>query len=151
MPSLPFHLRTRAQFLAALQERFQMGPAIYVKLEQDQAAFLPRFFGESQVGLVLFGLGLLGVLALFGLLMVRFPNLPDQLPFRYASDGTPDLVRSKASLFLLPGIGLLAWLANGLWGMWMAYRKQVVGAYMLWGGAIIVQLCSLLALKSLLP
>jgi hypothetical protein len=60
-------------------------------------------------------------------------------------------VRNKSALFLLPGIGLLAWLANGLWGMWMAHRKQLIGAYMLWGGAIIVQICSLLALKSLLP
>jgi hypothetical protein len=140
-----------AAFLVALQERFQMGPAIQLKVKREQAAILPRLFGENQIGLTLVGLGLVGVLALFGLLMFRFPGLPAQLPFRSASAGLPEVVNNKSALFLLPGIGLLAWLINGAWGMWMVYRKQLLGAYMLWGGAIIVQICSLLALKSLLP
>jgi len=140
-----------AAFLVALQERFQMGPAVHLKLKREQAAILPRFFGENEIGLTLVGIGLVGVLALFGLLMFRFPELPAQLPFRHTSAGLPELFNNKSALFLLPGIGLLAWLINGAWGMWMAYRKQLLGAYMLWGGAIIVQICSLLALKSLLP
>lgn len=138
-------------FLAALQARVQMGPAIDLKVKREQAAILPRLFGEHEIGLILVGLGLIGVLALFGLLMVRFPSLPAQLTFRAASQGLPAIVNNKSALFLLPGIGLLAWLINGIWGTWMVYRKQLLGAYMLWGGALIVQICSLLALKSLLP
>jgi hypothetical protein len=45
---------------------------------------------------------------------------------------------------------LLAWLINGLWGIWMAAHQQPTGAYLLWGGALIVQACSLLALHSLM-
>jgi len=140
-----------AEFLAVVQERFQMGPAVYLKVKQEHASLVPIFFAESRTGLVLLCIGFVGVLTLFGLLMVRFPGLPDQLPFRSASEGLSEVVRNKSALFLLPGIGLLAWLANGVWGMWMAHRKQLIGAYMLWCGAIIVQICSLLALKSLLP
>ena len=81
--------------------------------------------------------------------MLRFPDLPDVMAFHYNSDGLPDVVREKAFLFLLPAIGFLAWLTNGLWGIWMAVHDQRTGAYMLWGGAVIVQVCSLLALNSL--
>ncbi|MFN8487061.1 MAG: PH domain-containing protein [Caldilineaceae bacterium] len=140
-----------AGFMAALQERFQMGAAVLLKPKREHAAILPRLFGENPVGLILIAVGLIGVLALFGLLMVRFPTLPAELPFRYTKAGAPESIHSKSTLFVLPAIGMLAWLANGLWGMWMVYRKQVLGAYMLWGGALIVQICSLLALRSLLP
>ncbi len=139
------------EFLTAVQERFRMGPSTHLTVAREHTALISRVFGESRMGVLLLGAGLLGVLALFGMVMVRFPNLPDMLPFRYSADGLPEAIRSKTALFLLPGIGLSAWLANGLWGMWMANRKQFLGAYMLWGGAIIVQLCSLMALASLLP
>jgi uncharacterized membrane protein len=99
---------------------------------------------------LLLGGGLVGALILFGLLMVRYPDLPNALAFQYNIDGEPLVVRDKTALFLLPMIGLLAWLVNGLWGLWMVYRAQITGAYMLWGGAIVVQLCSLMALISLI-
>ncbi len=141
----------KAAFLNSVQERFQMGPSLDLSVTREHTALTARVFGESRVGILLLGVGLLGVLALFGMVMVRFPNLPDMLPFRYSADGQSEAMRSKTALFLLPGIGLSAWFANGLWGMWMANRKQFLGAYMLWGGSIIVQLCSLMALASLLP
>ena len=113
-------------------------------------SLLPIFFAESRTGLVLLCIGFIGVLALFGLLMVRFPGLPDQLPFRHSSTGLPEIVRNKSALFLLPGIGLLAWLANGVWGMWIAHRKQLIGAYMLWGGAVIAFESILIGLEELI-
>jgi hypothetical protein len=62
----------------------------------------------------------------------------------------PDVVREKTALFLLPAIGLMTWLINGVWGLWMAFQQQRTGAYMLWGGALIVQFCSYMALTSLM-
>ncbi len=107
-------------------------------------------FEADSSGALLLAVGLIGVLVLFGVLMVRFPNLPDALTFHYNSDGLPDVVRDKIALFLLPAIGLLAWLINGLWGVWLVLHRQRTGAYLLWGGAIIVQVVSYLALTSLM-
>jgi hypothetical protein len=141
-------------FLAALQERYRLGP-VRVLSPGPESSQSPA--GASAPGLLLLGGGLVGAMILFGLLMVRYPDLPNALAFQYNIDGEPLVVREKTALFLLPLIGLLAWLVNGAWGLWMVYRAQVsqattpiTGAYMLWGGAIVVQLCSLMALISLI-
>ena len=110
-----------------------------------------RLWGVNRVGPVLLGIGLLGVLTLFGVLMVQFPDLPNPLPTRYTPDGLPEIVRDKKVLFRLPVIGLFAWLVNGSWGGWMMLRRQPVGAYLLWGGTIVVQVFLLFALYSVLP
>jgi hypothetical protein len=135
-------------FLEALQARYRLGPVLLLPAGELRDTQQQALFGPNATGLLLLGGGLVGVLILFGLLMIRYPDLPDVLAFNYNSDGVPLVVREKTALFLLPIIGLLAWGLNGLWGIWMAYRRQITGAYMLWGGAIVVQLCSLLALIS---
>lgn len=140
----------KAYFLEMLQEYYRIGPARNLDITEERTSSLGRFFGQSQIGLILIGIGLIGVLTLFGRLMVQFPGLPSPLPFRYNAEGLPEIVRDKGALFVLPAIGLLVWLLNGLWGVWMIRRQQATGAYMLWGGAIVVQICSLLALNSLL-
>lgn len=132
-------------FLAALQERFRLGP-----VREPVDASQSRRFNTGATALVLLGGGLVGAMMLFGVLMIRYPDLPNALAFQYNSDGVPLVVRQKTALFLLPIIGLLSWLVNGAWGVWMVYRSQVTGAYMLWGGTIVVQLCVLMALISLI-
>jgi hypothetical protein len=141
----------KTRFVEYVQESYRLGPAINLAVTEQRARPLTHFVGEGQTGLLLLGLGLLGVLALFGRLMVQFPALPDAVAFRYTSEGLPEVIRAKTALFVIPGIGVLTWLANGLWGIWMVARNQPTGAYMLWGGAIIVQVFSFLALNSLLP
>jgi hypothetical protein len=144
----PRHL---AQFIEVLQENYRLGPATHLSVAEVRTGFFSRIFGRGAIGLILLGAGLVGVLALFGRLMIPFPTLPSPLPFRYTTDGLPEVVRDKTALFIIPAIGLLTWLVNGVWGAWMTFRSQPTGAYMLWGGAIIVQIFSLLALNSLLP
>lgn len=140
-----------AEFLDALQSRFQMGVAQPLAMEQVHTSNLARIFGPGRVGPVLLGLGMAGALLLFGILMLRFPDLPNPLPIRYTRAGLPDMVSDKELLFRLPTIGLFAWLVNGAWGILMMLRKQPVGAYLLWGGTVVVQGFLLLALRSVLP
>lgn len=137
-------------FLEALQSHYRLGPLVRLSLERVRSSFWRRLFGEDRVGPILLGSGLGGVLLLFGLLMVQFPNLPDALAFHYNSEGLPDVVREKHALFLLPVIALMTWLINGLWGLWMAFHEQRTGAYMLWSGTLIVQVCSYMALTTLI-
>jgi hypothetical protein len=142
--------RHEEAFLEALQARYRLGPVATPALARMRSTAWQRLFGQDQWGPILLACGLVGTLLLFGILMVRFPNLPDAMAFHYNSQGLPDVVREKTALFLLPAIGLMAWLINGVWGLWMAFRQQRTGAYMLWGGTLIVQICSYMALTSLM-
>ena len=141
-------------FLETVQGRYKLGPAIHVKAGEQHLSLLPRLWqrmtNQDRIGSALILLGVVGLLALFGVLMVRFPELPTDLVFRYNPDGLPERISNKSALFLLPSIGLLTWIVNLAWGAWMASRNQRIGAYMLWGGAVIVQLFSFMALIRLM-
>ncbi len=141
----------QSEFLTTVQERFRMGAVQGLQSSEVRTSLVRRIFGTDQAGPILLGLGLLGVLTLFGILMVQFPDLPNPLPTRYSPDGLPEIVRDKQVLFRLPLIGLFAWLVNGAWGVWMTVRRQPVGAYLLWGSTIVVQIFLLFALRSVLP
>jgi hypothetical protein len=137
-------------FLDALQARYRLGPVAEVSLTRTRPVAWDRLFGPQPLGPILLAAGMVGALLLFGVLMVRFPDLPDVLAFHYNSDGLPDVIREKSALFLLPAIGLLSWLINGLWGLWLAVRHERTGAYMLWAGALVVQFASFMALSTLM-
>jgi uncharacterized membrane protein len=93
--------------------------------------------------------GLLLCLALFGFLAFRFPVLPESVPLHFDAAGQPDRIGPRQGLFLLPLIGLLAWGINAVWGG-VIYRRQRLAAYLLWGGAIAVQVIAGLALWGLI-
>jgi uncharacterized membrane protein len=114
------------------------------------ASWLASILSEDRQGAWLLLIGLVGVLVLFAVLTISFPNLPDILAVRYNSQGVPEEIREKTALFRLLVIGLLAWGVNAGGGLWLARQRQRIGAHMLWGGAIVVQGFLLLALVSLI-
>lgn len=138
------------EFLAALQEYNRLGPSHRLALASERPALcvFTALRATLSRGLLLAGLG--GVLLLFAALFFTYPGLPDRLIFHYDAAGVPDSIRPKNALFLLPAIGLAAYVVNGAAGLWMACRQQPAAAYLLWGSAISVQLLSLLALFSLI-
>lgn len=136
-------------FLEAMNAYHRLGPIQLLPQERRR----PLMGTEALLdrpSMWLLGLGALGVLVLFGVLMTLYPNLPERLVMQYNSTGAPDSIRSKDSLFVLPIISLAAYMVNGIGGVWMAYRKQRLGAYLLWGGTLVVQVLVLLALFSLI-
>jgi hypothetical protein len=138
-----------AAMIAAIQERYAMGPSQVLEATRLRTGWFERWLPQERLGLWLLVGGLLGVLILFGVLMISFPNLPEVLTVRYNSAGSPAEVREKGALYRLPIIGLLVWGSNGVLGLLLA-RRQPMAAYMLWTGAIVVQVFSLLALVSLI-
>ena len=137
-------------FLAALQQHNQLGPSHSLVLGRERIGLHPLVLVEDPLGRRLLLAGLLGVLALFGVLFFAYPALPDLLIFHYDTAGLPDSIRPQSALFLLPSIGLIAFAVNGLVGLWLAYRRQATGAYLLWGSTLAIHLLSLLALFSLI-
>jgi hypothetical protein len=137
-------------FLDTLQERYQMGEAGIVPASTSRRLWLDRWLPPDRKGAWLLGGGLAGVLLIFGILMISFPDLADVLTVRYNSAGLPEEIREKSVLFRLPAISLLVWLANAAAGTLLIANRQRVGAYMLWAGAIVVDLFMLLAVVSLI-
>lgn len=141
-------------FVQALEARAQLGPTNHT--EQVHLNY-PGLCANGEIDLlqdrpsqVLLGMGLLGIVVLLGVLMVRYPGLPETMAVHYSRTGVPDLLRNRSSLFVLPIIGAIAFGMNGIWGLWLACRGHRTAAYLLWSGAIIAELFSLLALFSLM-
>jgi hypothetical protein len=125
-------------FLRTLHSRLQLGPTQMVEPSSSGPAFLSwDFWGDWLAIGLLFG-GLVGVLALFGLLAARFPTLPRLLPLHFDATGNPDRLGPQGMVFFVPLIGLMVWLVNGgLGGVF--YRRERMASYLLWGGSVLVQ------------
>jgi hypothetical protein len=137
-------------FLSALQERYALGVARPLRAELRRPPVWTWPLWRDRVALVLIGAGLLGVLLMFGVLCFRFPELSSDLPLHFDASGVPDRIVPKSGLFVLPIIGLIAWAFNLVVGIWLYQRVQQGAAYLLWGGAVFVQMVAGLALFNLM-
>jgi uncharacterized membrane protein len=115
-----------------------MGPTQVVEQSSKRPGFLNWAIWQDRLGLGLLAFGLLAILALVGLLCFKFPALPWLVPLHFDVVGNPDRLAPRAEIFIIPLIGLLVLLLNGVLGA-LAYRRERVASYMLWGGSILVQ------------
>lgn len=125
-------------FVHTLRSRLQMGPTQIVEPASRGPVFLQwRFWRDRLAQGMLLG-GMLAVVALFGLLSVRYPSLPRLLPLHFDAEGNPDRLGPQAQIFFIPFIGLLVMAVNGGVGGAL-YRREPLFAYLLWIGALLVQ------------
>ncbi|MBL7066140.1 MAG: DUF1648 domain-containing protein [Anaerolineae bacterium] len=139
-PSLTYGISPadREGFLESLQKRLQMGPTQIMEQSSKRPGFLNWPIWQDWLGLALLATGFLAVLALIGLLCFEFPTLPRLVPLHFDAVGNPDRLGLRGQIFIIPLIGLLALLLNGVLG-WVAYRYERVASYLLWGGTILIQ------------
>ena len=126
-------------FLEALRHRLSMGPTQSVEQVSQPPALLTWGLWSDRPGLVLLASALALLLALFGLISLRYSSLADLQPLHFDSAGQPDRWGTRAQVFTLPFIGLLALIANGGLGV-LLYDREQAAAYLLWSGAIGAQL-----------
>ncbi|MFQ5813189.1 MAG: PH domain-containing protein [Anaerolineae bacterium] len=110
-------------FLDAFEIRQHMGPIQLLSYEHRQPGFLSWPLRRDRLAHLLLASGLGVNLILFGYHFWRYPAL------------------GQAEVFKLPAIGLVALIVNSSLGI-LIHRRQRVGAYLLWGGTIVVQLLS---------
>jgi len=139
-----------AKFLAAIQSRYALGIARPLRAELQRPPLWTWRLWRDRIAQVLILVGLAGVLLMFGILAFRYPSLPADVPLHFDVNGIPDRIDAKSGLFALPFIGMIVWLANLVAGIWLYRRYQLGAAYLLWGGAVVVQALALLALLSLI-
>ena len=77
-------------------------------------------------------------LVLIGLIMDRYPYLPERLALHFNSLGQADRIDAKEGLLIIPGIGLLALGVNILVGV-LCYRWERLGSYVLAWSALGLQ------------
>jgi Domain of unknown function (DUF1648)/Bacterial PH domain len=139
-----------AKFLATIQSRYALGVARPLRSELQRPPLWTWRLWRDRVAQMLIVAGLAGVLLMFGILAFRYPSLPADVPLHFDVNGIPDRIAAKSGLFALPFIGMLVWLVNLVAGIWLYRRYQLGAAYLLWGGALIVQAIAALALLNLI-
>jgi len=105
---------------------------------------LSKVEGPDRLVHVLLVLGLLLNLALFVYIGWRYRTLPAFLPLHFDILGQPDRFGVRSEIFKLPAIGLLLLVLNSLFGLAIR-RWQKLGAYLLLGVIIVVQVLFWLA------
>ena len=133
-----------AGFVEAFDQRQKMGPTQPV----EQVSIRPEIFDwplwTDRLALGLVGAAVVGCLLLFSYTCWRFPELAPRIALHFDAAGVPDRFGLRAQVFFLPFIGLLSLGANLVVGL-PVYLRDRVGAYLLWGGAIIVQILAWIA------
>lgn len=138
------------QFVTALQERYALGAARPLKPELRRPPLWTWRLWRDRLAQFLILAGLFGLLFMFGVLAFRFPSLPTDVPLHFDVNGIPDRIAPRSGLFALPLIGMITWLANLVAGIWLYRRFQRGAAYLLWGGAVVVQAIAAVALLNLM-
>ena len=126
-------------FIESVKARYELGPTQAVAQITQRPAFYDWPLWRDRVAWSLIGAVVILCLLLFGLVCFRYPDLPATLSMHYDVFGRPDRIGPLSQAFLLPLIGVAALTTNVVLGGW-AYRREQMAAYLLWGGAAIVQL-----------
>jgi hypothetical protein len=123
----------------------QLGPLTQVRHETVRAPYLHWPIWRDRAAHLLVGAGVLLGALLFAVLLFRYPDLPARLPMHYDAAGRVDRIAPRQEAFVLPVIGTIAWVTNGLLGT-LFYRRQRMLSYLAWSGTLIVQTLFLMAL-----
>ena len=80
-------------------------------------------------------------LTLFAFLSVIYSRLPAEVPLHFSQVGVVDRAGSPSGLFVLPLIGVVAWIAAVILG-WFFYflRHEKPVAYIVWGVTVVIEL-----------
>jgi len=130
--------RQPGQFLADLAARQALGPlhAVEQAVEHVSIAAAPVWRDRWFWALVL--LAFVANAALFGVIALRYPALPERLPLHFDAQGLVDRVGFKSGLIVVPTIGALSLAANGVLGT-VLYGRERLAAYLLVGMAVVLQ------------
>jgi len=136
------------QFLKAYALERELGPVQAWRESVRAAAVLQTLVWRDRLGLALVSAALLACLALLALTFWRYPDLPAQIPLHFDALGRPDRLGPPRDLFYLPLIGSVVVFANFALAI-AFYNRERLLSYCLWGGAGLVQVLLIFALRSI--
>ena len=128
-------------FIASLQ----MGPSVEVEEKSVQSPHVLWPIWGDRVAHGFFLGSILLCAMLFAILCFRYPSLPNLLSMHYDAIGQVDRIVPRNEVIILPIIGLITWAVNAVLGA-ICYRRERMISYLMWSGALVVQVFFLLAL-----
>jgi hypothetical protein len=126
-------------FIESIKARYELGPTQAVTQTTQHPPLFDWALWRDRIAQVMIAAGAMLCLALFALVCFRYPDLPARLPLHYSIDGVVDRSGPTSQAFMLPLIGTLVLMANITLGL-VAYNRERMAAYLLWGGMLLVQL-----------
>jgi len=94
------------------------------------------------------GAALLAGLILLCMAFVVYPGLPEAVAMHFDPLGRPDLMVPPERIFYLPLIGSCVTVANFILAI-VLYDRERLASYFLWGGAALVQVLLIVALRGI--
>lgn len=128
-------------FVKLFEEEGRKGITEEVPYVQNRPEFYDWAVWRDRTAVALVVAGLAMPFLLLVVLSVQFPNLPASVPLHYDGLGQVDRMGEPSGLLILPAIGALAWLINGLLGILLYATRQDErpAAYLLWTSSLVIQ------------
>ncbi len=136
--------RDSTQFITEYKLRRRLGATTPSQEGIVPGAFLNHPLWHDRLGRGLILAGVLLNLVLWFILLWRYDDLPITLRIHFNKLGQVDRLGDKGELMFLPFIGLLAVVGNSLLGAFL-HPKERIPAYLLYGGAILIQFLAAIA------
>ena len=124
--------------------------------EEDTAAYaemdiLNWSIWPEKKALVLLGVSLILNLLLLATLAILHSRLPDQVSLHFSQFGDADRTGSPSELFILPLIGLLAWVGAAIGGWFFYYlRHEKPVSYIILGFTVFIDIATWIAIIGLI-
>jgi Ca2+/Na+ antiporter len=133
-------------FLESLKTRYEMGPTQTLTSTRLLPPLMESDLWTDHAVQIMIALMLLSMLALLGVALTRYPNLPTQVPLHFNEAGVPDRFGAPRSI-LTPLLVAVGWLVADLAaGVLALFRRERMAAYLILGGGVAVQLMFLIAM-----
>ncbi|HLF01928.1 MAG TPA: PH domain-containing protein [Anaerolineales bacterium] len=129
------------EFVNLFEEEGRRGITEEVPYAQNRPEFYDWKLWQDRWAAALLGAGLIVPFILLIVIAVQFPSLPGNIPLHFDGLGQVDRTGPPTGLLILPAIGGIAWLVNGLIGvaLYALRQNERPTAYLLWSSALIVQ------------
>lgn len=126
-------------FVDGWRDRRLLGPTQDWREGDKLARWLSLPIWSDQITWGLMGGLVMTALVLFGTMALVYQRLPERLPLHFDVFGQPDRFGERSEVLRLPVVALLL-LVLDLGLGFLVYRRDRVAAYLIWAGAILLQM-----------
>lgn len=136
------------QFLRRFAIDRTLGPVEHWRESVRVAYVMQTLVWRDSLGVGLAVAALMGGLVLLAVAFLSYPGLPAEIPMHFDPLGRPDLMAPPQHIFYLPLIGGIVTVANFALAIGLYSRERLL-SYYLWGGAALVQVLLIFALRAI--